>query len=166
MRAALRLQGSSLGELIHTADPCARLWATACASDLLSSGPTPRGPRGPQTSTSAYWPQETAARVQSKCHLWSALPWRRVVHVQQRLVEIGQVKVILCFIILRKSFILRGRKFTQGGKISIHVSNIKSMRLIKIAVSKKQKQFPWLSGLNQLFSKHKLFLIWKCKLWF
>ena len=65
-----------------------------------------------------------------------------MVHVQQRLVEIGQVKVILCFIILRKSFILGGRKFTQGGKISIHVSNIKSMRLIKIAVSKNEKQFP------------------------
>lgn len=106
------------------------------------------------------------AQLQPKCRLWSALPWRRVVHVQQRLVEIGQVKVILCFIILRKRFILRGRKFTQGGKISVHVSDIKSMRLIKIAVSKQEKQFQWLYGLNQLFSKHKLFWIQKCKLWF
>jgi hypothetical protein len=63
-----------------------------------------------------------------------------VVHIQQWLVEIGQVKVILCFIIFCKSFIFRGRKFTERGKISIHISYIKSMRLIKIAISKKENQ--------------------------
>lgn len=62
-----------------------------------------------------------------------------MVDIQQWLVEIGQVKVILCFIIFCKSFIFRGRKFTEWGKISVHISYVKSMRLIKIAVSKNKE---------------------------
>lgn len=77
-----------------------------------------------------------------------------MVHIQQRLVEIGQVKVVLGFVILCKSLILGGRKFAQWGKVSVHVSNIKPMRLIKISIPKKNKIKIVTCGLNQLFSKH------------
>lgn len=87
--------------------------------------------------------------------LWcTPLPGGRVVHIQQRLVEIGQVKVVLGFVILCKSLILGGRKFAQWGKVSVHVSNIKPMRLIKISIPKKIKIKIVTCGLNQLFSKH------------
>lgn len=65
-------------------------------------------------------------------------PRGRVVHIQQRLVEVGQVKVVLGFVIFRKSFILGGRKFTQRGEVSVHISNIKPVRLIKISIPKKK----------------------------
>lgn len=67
-----------------------------------------------------------------------SLPWRCVVHIQQRLVEIGQVKIIFCFIIFSKSFIFRGREFTEWSKISVYISYIESMRLIKISIPKKK----------------------------
>lgn len=59
-----------------------------------------------------------------------------MVHIQQWLVQIGQVKVILGFIIFSKSFIFWGRKFAQWSKICVDISNIKSMRLIKISIPK------------------------------
>lgn len=60
-----------------------------------------------------------------------------MVHIQQWLVKIGKVKIILCFVIFSKSFIFRGREFTEWSKISVYISYVESMGLIKISISKK-----------------------------
>lgn len=134
-------------ELTYNRRPLDHTWAILCTKGLISE--STGGQHRQWTSTCAHSPL-------AKCLKWNPLPWRCVVHIQQRLVEIGQIKVVLCFVIFCKSFILGGRKFTQWGKVSVHISYIKPMRLIKISIPTKKKN-QWLCSSHQLFSNTTIF---------
>lgn len=62
-----------------------------------------------------------------------------MVDVQERLVEVCQVEVVLCFIIFSEGFIFWGREFTEWSQVGVHIRYVEPMRLVKIAISDKRR---------------------------
>ena len=57
-----------------------------------------------------------------------------MVHIQKGLVEIGQVQVVLGFVVLFEGLVFRRWELTERSKVCVDVRNIEAVRLVKIAI--------------------------------
>lgn len=63
-----------------------------------------------------------------------------MVHIQKWLIQVGEVQVVLGFVVLCKCLIFRGRELAERRQICIHISNIETMRLVEVAISEERKR--------------------------
>lgn len=61
-------------------------------------------------------------------------PGRRVVDVEQRLVDVGQVQVVLGFVVLGEGIVLRRRELAEWRQVRVHVGYVEAMRLVEVAI--------------------------------
>lgn len=57
-----------------------------------------------------------------------------MVYVQERLVQVGQVQVVFCLVVLSKRLILRRGKLAERRQVRVNVGNIEAMRLVKVTI--------------------------------
>lgn len=57
-----------------------------------------------------------------------------MVHIQEWLIQVGEVQVVLGFVVLCKCLVFRGRKLAERRQVCIHISNIEAMRLVEVAI--------------------------------
>lgn len=57
-----------------------------------------------------------------------------MVDVQKWLVDVGQVQVVLCFVVLSEGVVLGGRELAEWRQVCVHVGNIEAMRLVEVAI--------------------------------
>lgn len=62
-----------------------------------------------------------------------------MVHIQQGLVNIGEVEVVLSFVVLSESLVLRGWEFAERGKVCVNVSHVEAVRLVEITIPEREK---------------------------
>lgn len=64
-------------------------------------------------------------------------PGGGVVYIQKWLVQVGQVQVVLGFVVLSKCFILWRGKLTEWCKVCIDISNVEAMRLVEVSIPRR-----------------------------
>lgn len=64
-----------------------------------------------------------------------------MVHVQERLVQVGQVQVVLGFVVLGKRLVLGRGKLAERREVRVHVGYIEAMRLVEVTI-------PWEGGAS------------------
>lgn len=57
-----------------------------------------------------------------------------MVDVEQGLVDVGQIQVVLCFVVLSKGIVLGRRELAEGRQVCVHVGNVEAMRLVEVAI--------------------------------
>ena len=62
-------------------------------------------------------------------------PGGGVVHVQQRLVEVGQVQVVLGLVVLGERLVLGRRELAEGRQVRVHVRHVEAVRLVEVTVA-------------------------------
>lgn len=63
-----------------------------------------------------------------------------MVHIQEWLIQVGEVQVVLGFVILCKCLVFRGRELAERRQVCIHISNIEAMRLVEVAIPEERKR--------------------------
>lgn len=61
-----------------------------------------------------------------------------MVYVQERLVQVGQVQVVLGFVVLSKRLVFWRRKLAERRQVCVHVSYIEAMRLVEVTIPGKR----------------------------
>lgn len=74
-----------------------------------------------------------------------------MVHIQEWLIQVGEVQVVLGFVVLCKCLVFRGRELAEWRQVCIHISNIEAMRLVEVAIPEEKKRHG---------SDFSLFLLW------
>lgn len=64
-----------------------------------------------------------------------------MVHVQKRLVQVGQVKVVLCFVVLGKRLVLWRRELAERRQVCVHIGDVEAVRLVKVPVPGREREF-------------------------
>lgn len=57
-----------------------------------------------------------------------------MVHVEQRLVDVGQVQVVLGFVVLSEGIVLGRRELAEWRQVRVHVGYIEAVRLVEVAI--------------------------------
>lgn len=57
-----------------------------------------------------------------------------MVHVQQRLVQIGQIQVVLGLVVLLEGLVFRRWELAEGGEVCVDVRDVEAVRLVKITI--------------------------------
>lgn len=55
------------------------------------------------------------------------------------MVQVGEVQVVLGFVVLGKCLVFRGRKLAEWRQVCVHVSNVEAMRLVEVAIPGERK---------------------------
>lgn len=55
------------------------------------------------------------------------------------MVQVGEVQVVLGFVVLGKRLVFRGRKLAERRQVCVHVSDIEAMRLVEVAIPGERK---------------------------
>lgn len=72
-----------------------------------------------------------------------------MVHVQQRLVQVGQVQVVLGFVVLGERLVLRRGKLAERCQVRVHVRYVETMRLVEVTIPEEENDT---SSVLQIFS--------------
>ena len=57
-----------------------------------------------------------------------------MVYVQERLVQVGQVQVVLGFVVLGKRLVFRRRKLAERRQVCVHIGDVEAMGLVEVTI--------------------------------
>ena len=63
-----------------------------------------------------------------------------MVHVQEWLVEVGQVQVVLGLVVLGERLILRRRELAEGRQVRVHVGHVEAVRLVEVTIPGEEEE--------------------------
>lgn len=77
-----------------------------------------------------------------------------MVYIQQRLVQVGQVQVVLGFVVLCEGLILRRWELAERRQVCVDVSDVETMRLVEVSIPEEEtadscSAFYCLQGVKQ-----------------
>lgn len=61
-----------------------------------------------------------------------------MVDIQQRLVKVGQVQVVFCFVVLGEGLVLRRWELTERRQVRVDVSDVEAMRLVEVTIPEEE----------------------------
>lgn len=61
-----------------------------------------------------------------------------MVDIQQRLVQVGQVQVVFCFVILGEGLVLRRWELAERRQVGVDVSDVETMWLVEVTIPEEE----------------------------